>query len=124
MVCCHSSDSQQLPQGHFLLSRIGNFDADRVFAWDGCENVDPLRPRGAGDVPLQAHDFIHPHALGRINLVAGDRRPFCDVARGNNDPKLQERFDHGCLDLLQLRGVRTSLASVLASSSRSNPGRT
>ena len=97
---------QQLAQRDFHFARIGELDADGVFAGDRRQDVDPLRARGAGEVALEADDFVHAHAFRRINFVAGDRRTFGDVAGRDLDSELLERVDQRLLNLRELRRDR------------------
>ena len=96
---------QQLAQRHLHLAGVRQLDADRVLAGNGRENVDPFGAGRAGEVALQTNDLVHPHAFGRIDFVAGDRRALGDVARRHRNAELPERFDQSLLDLLQLRRI-------------------
>ena len=96
---------QQLAQRDFYFAAVGQLDADGVLARNRRENVDPLGAGGAGEVALQTDDLVHPHAFGRIDFVARDRRAFGDVARRHLDAELAERFDQDLLDALQFRRI-------------------
>ena len=90
--------------GHF--TRVRQLDTDGVFAWNRGEDVDPLGARGASKVAFETYDFVHPHAFGRINFVARDRRAFGDVAGCDCDAKLRECLDQNLLDALELGRIR------------------
>ena len=96
---------EQLAQRHLHLARVRQLDPDRVLARNRRENIDPLRARRARQVAFERHDLVHPHAFGRINFVARDRRTFGDITRRDRDPELRQRLDQDLLDLLQLRWI-------------------
>ena len=95
----------QLAEDHFLFAAVGDLDADGILAGNRREDVDALGAGGAGDVPLQAHNLVHAHALGGINFVARDGGAARDVSRRDGDPKLRQRLDHEFLDSEEFRGV-------------------
>ena len=113
---------QQLAQRHLHFAAVGDLDADGVLAGNRREDVDPLGAGGAGQVALQANDLVHAHAFGRINFVAGDRRTFRDVAGGDRDPELAERFDQRLLDLLQFRRIGRGPAFDIVLIEQIDPG--
>ena len=96
---------QQFAERDFLLLAVGDLDADGVFAGNGRENVDSLRTRGPGDVPLQADDFIHSHPFGRVNLVPGNRGTAGNIPRRDGDSELRQGFDDGLLDSEHFLGI-------------------
>ncbi len=61
--------------------------------------------RGAGQVALQGHDLIHPHPLGRVNLVAGNGGAARDIPRRHGDAELREGIDENALGFLQFLGI-------------------
>ena len=78
---------QKLPQRHGDLILVGNFDADRVLARDGCEDIDPLGAGGPGQVRLQSGNTVYAQAFARVNLVTRDGRTPGDIPWRHGDAK-------------------------------------
>ena len=96
---------QKFAQRHFHFACVRQLDADGVFARNRRENVDALRAGGAGQIALEAHDFIYAHTFRRINFVARDGGTLRDIACRNRNPELPKRFDQRLLNSLQLGGI-------------------
>src|SRR4029077_11015099 len=79
--------------------------ADCVFAGDGRENIDALSARGAGEVALEAYDFIYAYALGGGNFVARNGGTFRDIACRDCNAELAQGFNQRLLDAFQLRRI-------------------
>src|SRR6266550_3573781 len=64
------------------------------------EDVDSFGARCSCKVALEAHDFVHPDAFGRIDFIPRDSWTFRDVARPNGNAKLRQSLDQDLLDFL------------------------
>src|SRR5207249_8436099 len=82
-------------------SCVRQLDADRVFAGDRRENIDPLSASRSGKVSLQADNLVHTHAFGRVHFVASDGGAFGNVAGRHCNAELCQRIDQDLPDLLE-----------------------
>ena len=97
---------QNLTKCNFDLFRVGDFDADGVFARNWGKDIDPFRPRCASKIALKTGDFVNSDAASRINLVSGNRRTPRDITGTRINVKLFERVDQHMLKLFQLGRIR------------------
>ena len=68
-------------------------------------------------------DLVHAHALGRVDLVAGDGGAAGDIAGSDADAELGERLDDDGLDFLSSSGSAAWRPSSSRPSRRSRSGR-
>ena len=74
----------------FVLTSIGDLDADGAFARDGRQHVDALGLERGGDVVAQVGNLLQLDPGRGVQFVAGDGRPLGDVAQGNLDVELRQ----------------------------------
>ena len=91
---------EELAQFHRYLAGIGKLNSNGVFPGNRRENVDSFGTRRSCKVALETHNFVHAHALGRINFVPRDGWTLRDVTRSYGDSKLGQRLNENLLDLL------------------------
>ena len=98
---------EEFAEDDFDFFAVGDLDAHGVLAGNGCEDVDFLRARGAGDVFFEADDAIDAHAACGIDLETGDGRSAGDVARAGFESELFQRIKDTALHGQQLGGIGT-----------------
>ena len=91
---------EELAQFHRYLAGIGKLNSNGVFPGNRREDVDSFGARCSCKVALEAHDFVHPDAFGRIDFIPRDSWTFRDVARPNGNAKLRQSLDQDLLDFL------------------------
>src|SRR5207247_10801206 len=76
---------KKLTQFHRDLASISQLDSNSVFARNRGENVDPFRARCPCEIALEAHDFVHPDAFSRIDLIARYVRTLWRASRSERE---------------------------------------
>ncbi len=96
---------EQLAQRHGHAGIVGDLNAHRVLARNGCENIYALCLGSAGNVGFELGNPAHPQSHAGVNLVAGNGRSARDVAGGHIHSEGLQRFDDIGLLRDELTGV-------------------